>query len=111
MATMERMDAGDVEAAVLLHKLSTTQRDDEDIVLAAVKKFPKALDLASQRLRQKSELLEAADEASGAIKVSKSLMHLPSSSFTWSGASSSVHLRKIITPASDWGSFTQQEGQ
>ena len=39
------MDLGNVDAAVMLHALPREKRDDKDVVLAAVQRFPKALQL------------------------------------------------------------------
>jgi hypothetical protein len=66
------MRLGDVDAAVVLHAASVEKRDDEDIVLAAVGRFPKAIQFASKRLRANARVIQAVAEAEAALQLSLS---------------------------------------
>lgn len=69
---IKALPIGDVDAAVILSRLPSYQ-DDDDIVLAAVSKFPKALDFASPRLRAQESLTKASVVAEGRLQLLRSV--------------------------------------
>lgn len=109
---------GDVDAAVVLHAASAEKRDDEDIVLAAVARFPKAVNFVSERLRANSRVLHAIAAAEAALQrdlVERSLSKLRQEP---SGKHSSISATATAAPsyrlsghsdeAAEWQSFSHE---
>lgn len=116
------MRLGAVDAAVLLHSLPEAQRDDHDIVLAALQIFPKALDCASRRLRDNADLRKAFAAADNKLKLqrSSSALNLTATSASTSASlsvlsgicasASSLSVGTRFEPAaSEWGSFSEKK--
>jgi hypothetical protein len=119
---LEEMRLGDVDAAVVLHAISAEKRDDEEIALAAVGRFPKALQFVSERLRANQELVDTATAAEAFLKrdildrsFRRSLCREPSRepscdySSTAATGSSFSRFSELPRTASKWGSFIGEE--
>jgi hypothetical protein len=108
------MQRGDVDAAVVLHAASVDKRDDKEIVLAAVQRFPKALQFASKRLQASEELLDAAEAADPFKTLSARTLRTlcksqpNSQSSTFATTQASYSLSETQSTAEEWGSFTKQ---
>lgn len=108
---LDNMRLGDVDAAVVLHALSSEKRDDKRIVLAAVGRFPKALQFASQRLQANQEVIDTAASAELVLKksVSSKISSLSSSHISTSATGlMSYRLSELPEAASEWGSFSHE---
>lgn len=104
LGLLNNMRLGDVDAAVVLQAISAEKRNDIDIVLAAVGRFPKAFQFVSERLKANQEVIDAAAAATAALKkdildrsLTRSLRKSPSgqslnkfSSCDWSQASTAT---------------------
>lgn len=65
---LNNMRLGNVDAAVVLHAVSADKRDDMDIALAAVGRFPKAFQFVSERLKAAQEVIDTTAAAAAALK-------------------------------------------
>lgn len=102
------MDLGNVDAAVVLHAMSAEKRDDADIVLAAVGRFPKAIQFASKRLKADQEVMDTVAAADAALQkdmLSRSLNSMSSLIATGSTGLTSCRLDEL-PQAAEWDSFS-----
>lgn len=108
---------GDVDAAVVLHAASAEKRDDEDIVLAAVARFPKAVQFVSKRLRADARVLHAIAAAEAALQrdlVERSLGGLrrePSRKHSSPSATATAASYRLSDPsdeAMEWQTFSHE---
>jgi hypothetical protein len=130
LKSIKQLPMGDVDAAVILSRLPMYQ-DDDEVVLAAVQKFPKALDFASPRLRAKETVAKASAVADSRLQLMRSAtktnLKASSNVSSASTAASSVgtgslghdlnvsrdeltrHITQIRAEgvAEDWGSFRE----
>jgi hypothetical protein len=117
------MQLGDVDAGVVLHGISAEKRDDKEIVLAVVRRFPKAFQFASERLKGDQQVIDATAAAAAAVKVdisdrslnrqlpsreclSKSPSCDGSDASTAATISTSCRLSELPEAPAEWGSFS-----